>query len=322
MVLRGLILMTRCDAYWDKVRKILATDDKEALFDFCNKNPRTVSDIVDHVQYIDRLVEKSANGSMLLPFQKSTLSARATEPLRKLERENPILHDTVLSEVCQLENPTAKEVKRIIQEKKIESYPKQESDERIILDSIENIENYLKPNSVDLILTDPPYPEEFLPLWDILFEKSLICLKEGGILVSYSPHIYLPQIFSKVPDGLNYVWIIAQIHTGPPATYHPSRVNIRWKPILIFVKGKLPDIDYYDDILNGSGREKLDHEWQQSLGESEELIKRFSQPNQFIVDPFLGSGTTVLAAKNTGRNFFGMDIDELAIKTTLGRLSS
>ena len=75
-------------------------------------------------------------------------------------------------------------------------------------------------------------------------------------------------------------------------------------------------------MLQGTGKEKDGHPWQQALGEAEELITRFSRPKDLVVDPFLGSGTTVLAAKNTGRSFFGMDTDELAVKTTLGRLAS
>lgn len=175
-------------------------------------------------------------------------------------------------------------------------------------------------SDADLILTDPPYPKEYLGLWPILFEKAVEGLREGGFLVTYAPHIYLPAIFSSVPKNLNYVWIIAQIHAGPAAAYHPSRVNIRWKPILVFVKDKMPDIDYYDDILQGAGREKEGHEWQQALGESEELIRMFSDKGALVVDPFVGSGTVAVAAHNTGRSFLVFDNNQSAIDTTLRRL--
>lgn len=191
--------------------------------------------------------------------------------------------------------------------------------ENIICDSIENILAYLQPNSVDLILTDPPYPKEFLPLWQVLFDTSYQLLKPGGFLVAYAPHIYLPEIF-QMNDNLNYVWIISQIHTGSKTAYHPSKVNVGWKPIIIFVKETIPDIAYYDDVLQGAGREKALHNWQQAESESEELISLFSYPNALVVDPFLGSGTTLIAAKNATRRFFGMDIDKIAIQTTLRRV--
>ena len=191
--------------------------------------------------------------------------------------------------------------------------------ENIICGSIENILDYLQPDSVDLILTDPPYPKEYLPLWQVLFDSANQLLKKGGFLVAYAPHIYLPEIF-QMKNNLKYVWTIAQIHNGSKTAYHPSKVNVGWKPLLVFVKGSVPDITYYDDVLQGAGREKELHTWQQAEKESEELIKTFSYPNALVLDPFLGSGTTVIAAKNTSRRFFGMDIDQVAIQTTLRRV--
>lgn len=41
----------------------------------------------------------------------------------------------------------------------------------------------------------------------------------------------------------------------------------------------------------------------------EHLIKIFSKKNSLIVDPFLGSGTTALACKNTNRNCIGIEIN-------------
>jgi len=191
--------------------------------------------------------------------------------------------------------------------------------ENIICDSIENILDYLQPNSVDLILTDPPYPKEFLPLWHVLFNKANELLKPGGFLVAYTPHIYLPEIF-QMKNDLTYVWTIAQIHNGSKTAYHPSKVNVGWKPIIIFVKGSIPNIAYYNDVLQGAGREKALHNWQQAEKEAEELINLFSYSNALVVDPFLGSGTTLIATKNTARRFFGMDIDKIAIQTTLRRV--
>ena len=45
----------------------------------------------------------------------------------------------------------------------------------------------------------------------------------------------------------------------------------------------------------------------------EHLIRVFSAPGQAVLDPFLGSGTTAVAAARTGRACVGIEADYLAI---------
>jgi hypothetical protein len=42
----------------------------------------------------------------------------------------------------------------------------------------------------------------------------------------------------------------------------------------------------------------------------ERLIALVSDPGNVILDPFAGSGSTLLAARRTGRKFLGMEIDD------------
>lgn len=49
-------------------------------------------------------------------------------------------------------------------------------------------------------------------------------------------------------------------------------------------------------------------------------IKLYSYPGDLIVDPFVGSGTTCMVAKNLGRHFIGYDIDPKYIKIANERL--
>jgi site-specific DNA-methyltransferase (adenine-specific) len=52
------------------------------------------------------------------------------------------------------------------------------------------------------------------------------------------------------------------------------------------------------------------------------IVRASSHPGSLVVDPFCGSGTTLIAAAAAGRHFAGCDIGELAIETTRGRLDA
>jgi len=56
------------------------------------------------------------------------------------------------------------------------------------------------------------------------------------------------------------------------------------------------------------------------LGLIEHLVKLFSKEGSIVVDPFLGSGTTALACKNTKRKCIGIEINEEYYKIALERL--
>ena len=52
------------------------------------------------------------------------------------------------------------------------------------------------------------------------------------------------------------------------------------------------------------------HPTQKPLELMELLVKTFSDENDIILDPFMGSGTTGVACKNLNRNFIGIEKDE------------
>ena len=51
-----------------------------------------------------------------------------------------------------------------------------------------------------------------------------------------------------------------------------------------------------------------DHPTQKPLDLMRYLVSTYSQPGDLILDPFAGSGTTLVAAQQLGRNFLGCDI--------------
>jgi len=173
---------------------------------------------------------------------------------------------------------------------------------------------------VDAIITDPPYPREYLPLWDELGRFAKQNLKHGGVLLAMTPGSYLPQIIEMLGRHLVYQWILACELPGSSASVIQSGVrNVLWKPILVYRNGGEP-VNIGSDLFRNAKREKEFHEWGQGVDGYEWQVENFTQPNDIICDPFLGGGTTAIAALKHGRRFVGFDVDAESVSISKGRL--
>lgn len=180
--------------------------------------------------------------------------------------------------------------------------------------------NDLADSSVDLVLTDPPYPEEYLLLWDDLGRFAARALKPGGCLLAYSGQYHLPFTVGTLSNHLDYLWTLAVIESGAHCILHTRRIHSNWKPIFLFSKGRSTRESFLADVLHKRAREKDLHDWQQGEMEASSLIERLTVPGALVVDPFLGSGTVGAAAVKLGRKFVGCDVDAAAIVTARERI--
>lgn len=172
-------------------------------------------------------------------------------------------------------------------------------------------------NSVDLVLTDPPYPHQFVSLFGDLSAWASKKLRPGGIMVCYSGEMYLNEVFKEIEehasDGLKYYWTCALIHEGSSQLVTGVNIQCGWKPVLIYRKhgeevGKIPNAT--GDVIRSKKREKDGHKWQQSESGVVEFLLKFSNEGELVVDPFAGSGTTLRVCNAYGRKFVGAEINE------------
>ncbi|AFI06696.1 DNA-methyltransferase [Helicobacter cetorum] len=70
-----------------------------------------------------------------------------------------------------------------------------------------------------------------------------------------------------------------------------------------------------------SGIERTKHPTQKSLALIEKIISIHTNPNDIVLDPFMGSGTTGLACKNLGRKFIGIELEKEYFTIAQKRLS-
>ena len=180
----------------------------------------------------------------------------------------------------------------------------------------------VEANSVDYIITDPPYPKEYIPLYGDLSRLASSVLKPGGSLIVMCGQSYLPQVIQELCKSMNYHWCMAYMTPGgqSPQLFH-KKVNTFWKPVLWFVKGEYSG-DYVGDVLKSdtNDNDKRFHEWGQSYSGMADIVKRFTNPGDIILDPFLGGGTTGVAAVTLGRRFIGADIEQSNVDIASDRI--
>ncbi len=194
---------------------------------------------------------------------------------------------------------------------------------RIIHGDFYEVCRTIEDNSIDHIITDPPYPQEYLPLWSQLSEVAVRVLKPGGFCIAYSGKTHLPDVINRLGEHLEYYWQVILLHSGLPAGVHPVKMNTCYKPILVFAKRPItPQGAYVTDVIKGTGREKGDHEWQQAEGEIAEILTRFTKPNDLILEPFAGSGTTLVGCIMNNRRCIGIEVDGDHVERVRGRVSS
>jgi DNA modification methylase len=69
-----------------------------------------------------------------------------------------------------------------------------------------------------------------------------------------------------------------------------------------------------------NGRAALsDHPTPKPVALVADAIRDCTDRGHLVLDPFLGSGTTVLAAERTGRHALGIEIDPLYVDTAIHR---
>lgn len=84
----------------------------------------------------------------------------------------------------------------------------------------------------------------------------------------------------------------------------------------------LPDVWEIEQVKNVSEEKVKEYTNQIPLKVIHQIIETTAQEGDCICDPFCGTGTTLMAAKQLGFNARGSDINELAVKLTNKRIQS
>lgn len=178
----------------------------------------------------------------------------------------------------------------------------------------------LADDSVDIIITDPPYPKEFLSVYGDLAKTAQRILKPGGSMIVMIGQSYLPEILALMTPHIDYRWTGCYLTPGVATQLWQRKLNTKWKPLLWFSKGEYKNEWLGDDVFKSNGDDKNHHHWGQSESGMSDIVERFTYPKQTIYDPFCGGGTTGVVAVSMDRFFIGSDIAPDCIATTKQRI--
>ena len=129
-------------------------------------------------------------------------------------------------------------------------------------------------------------------------DKFIAAWREAGFRLA--GHLTFPKQYASTERFVQYrhenAYLLAKDNPQPPTQRIPDVLD--WK--------------YSGNLL---------HPTQKPLCVLTPLIQSFSRPGDLVLDPFCGSGSTLLAAKLQGRSFIGIELDARYCEVALTRVA-
>jgi len=218
---------------------------------------------------------------------------------------------------------------------------------KIICGDCLNIIKEIPNKCVDLVITDPPYKIQFVGKGCLAnrYDHRKSAIDGIGSKVDFNLIPFLDALRLKLKKMNMYVWMSKG---SLPETFDWIRKYKYFYDLLVWSKINpipatnfkyLSDIEYcmfiresgatwnnglgyeiYKKVMRDNAQFLPGHPTPKPLWMISNAIKISSKENDIILDPFLGSGTTALAAKYFNRNYIGIEISPEYCKYAQDRL--
>lgn len=179
----------------------------------------------------------------------------------------------------------------------------------------------LPDSSVDFILTDPPYLVRYCDRsgrkvanddnsrWlQPAFDEMFRVLKPDAFMVCFYGWNEVDKFFAA--------WRCAGFRVIGHMVFNKSYASSRrflqhtHEQAYLLAIGDPPVLAKpIIDVLPWDYTRNTMHPTQKPLRPLEMLVESFSKPGDLVLDPFCGSGSSLVAAKRTGRDFLGIELD-------------
>ena len=193
----------------------------------------------------------------------------------------------------------------------------------IVLGDCLSVMPRIPSRSVNFVLTDPPYIVRYKSRdgrsiknddndrWLLpAFSEAHRVLERDSYCVSFSGWPHTDKFMSAFRKaGFKVIG-----HLVFPKRYTSSTSYLKYQHECAFLLAKgyprKPKSAIGDVIPWSFSGNKL-HPTQKPLSALKPLIQAFSEPSGLVLDPFAGSGSTLVAARRLGRPYFGIELDPI-----------
>jgi DNA modification methylase len=179
----------------------------------------------------------------------------------------------------------------------------------------------LPANSIDFILTDPPYLVRYQDRegrciqndnnsdWLVpAFAEAYRVLKQDHLMISFYGWTQVDKFF--------HAWrslgfrIVGHLVFRKQYASKSRFLKYQHEQAYLLAKGspRLPDNPVPDVVDMPYSGNKF-HPTQKPVAALKPLIDAFTQPGEIVLDPFCGSGSSLLAAKILNRRYLGIELD-------------
>lgn len=220
-------------------------------------------------------------------------------------------------------------------------------------DCLEGMER-IPDGSVDLIVTDPPYvvskstggsvnniKKLDRSLKDLdkarlrdgynigLFAQRHVRRLQGGRINAYfwCNKVQIPDYFRAYVDGLGCKFEIIAWHKQNALPTYYNKYLSDTEYCLYFHSGGFTHPACYDDaktyemgMINHADKKRYGHPTIKPLPIIQRMIRNSSPVGGVVLDPFIGSGTTAVAAVREKRHYIGFELDKDYYETAVSRI--
>jgi DNA modification methylase len=176
---------------------------------------------------------------------------------------------------------------------------------------IEAVHRALKPHGVILLHCDWRASHRLRVMLDEIFTPDGFV---NHLVWSYGLGGSSPRRFARKHDDILF------FAKGPDYHFDPPRVPATSRRMSGQLKKATDVIDV--PAINNMSHERTGYPTQKPLALLELLVGACSPPDGVVLDPFCGSGTTLVAAQRLGRRWIGMDANPDAIAIAQRRLKA